>query len=261
MPSTNPAKFDVSGKVAIVTGGNVGIGQSIARTLLEEGCCVVTCSRRDYDSPPAAEGLEGVDGKVVHMTCDVREPEQVEAVVQRAVDEFGRLDVLVNNAGGSPGADTSTASPRFFASIVAINLTGLMVFSQKANAVMQKQDGEGSIVNIASVAGLQAAPFMAAYGAAKAGVISVTKTNALEWGPKVRVNCIAPGLIMTEGAAFLAPTEKARAEISAAIPVRRIGDPEDIADVVHFLCSPASRYINGETIVVDGGQRLARGGG
>jgi NAD(P)-dependent dehydrogenase (short-subunit alcohol dehydrogenase family) len=136
-----------------------------------------------------------------------------------------------------------------------------MVFSQKANAVMQKQGEGGTIVNIASVAGLQAAPFMAAYGAAKAGVISVTKTNAVEWGPKVRVNCIAPGLILTEGAAFLAPTEQAREAISSAIPVRRIGEVDDVADVVHFLCSPASRYVNGDTIVVDGGQRLARGGG
>jgi NAD(P)-dependent dehydrogenase (short-subunit alcohol dehydrogenase family) len=254
-------KFDISGKVAIVTGGNVGIGLEIAKTFLREGCSVVTCSRRDYDAPPASEGLDGVDGRIVHQICDVREPDQVEAVVQRAVDEFGALDILVNNAGGSPGADTSTASPRFFNSIVNINLTGLMVFSQKANAVMQKQEGESSIINIASVAGLQAAPFMAAYGAAKAGVISVTKTNAVEWGPKVRVNCIAPGLIMTEGAAFLAPTEEAKAAISSSIPVRRIGDPDDIADVVHFLASPAGRYINGETIVVDGGQRLSRGGG
>jgi NAD(P)-dependent dehydrogenase (short-subunit alcohol dehydrogenase family) len=254
-------KFDISGKVAVVTGGNVGIGQAIARMLLQEGCSVVTCSRRDYPSPPAAEGLDGIDGRVVHMTCDVREPDQIEAVVQRAVDDFGKLDILINNAGGSPGADTSTASPRFFASIIAINLTGLMVFSQKANAVMQKQDDGGTIINISSVAGLQAAPFMAAYGASKAGVVSVTKTNAVEWGPKVRVNCIAPGLILTEGAAFLAPTEEARAAISSTIPVRRIGEVDDIADVVHFLCSDASRYINGDTLVVDGGQRLSRGAG
>jgi NAD(P)-dependent dehydrogenase (short-subunit alcohol dehydrogenase family) len=252
-------KFDVSGKVAIVTGGNVGIGLEIARTYLREGACVLTCSRRDYPAPPAAEGVEGAAGRIVHMTCDVREPEQVDAVVQRTVDEFGRLDILVNNAGGSPWTSSTTASPRFFAAIIAINLTGLMVFSQRANNVMQTQDDGGTIINISSVAGLVASPFSAAYGAAKAGVINVTRSFAAEWGPKVRVNCIAPGLILTEGADFLAPTEEAKEAAAAAIPVKRIGLPADIADVVHFLSSPAARYINGETVVVDGGGRLRTG--
>lgn len=254
-------KFDVSGKVAIVTGGNVGIGVSIARTLLQEGASVLTCSRRDYDSPPAAEGLSGVDGRIAHMTCDVREADQVEAVVDKTVETFGRVDILVNNAGGSPGADSATASPRFFAAIANINLTGLLVFSQKANAIMQQQDEGGIIINISSVAGLQGAPFSVMYGAAKAGVINATKSLAVEWGPKVRVNCIAPGLIMTEAAEYLAPTDEIKKAVAAGIPVRRIGDPEDISDVVHFLCSPAARYINGETIVVDGGARLRAGGG
>jgi NAD(P)-dependent dehydrogenase (short-subunit alcohol dehydrogenase family) len=252
-------KFDVSGQVAIVTGGNVGIGLSIARTLLEAGCSVVTCSRRDYPSPPAAEGLDGAADRIAHLTCDVREPDQVEVVVQSAAERFGRLDILVNNAGGSPWTNSSTASPRFFAAIIAINLTGLMVFSQRANALMQQQEEGGSIVNISSVAGLVASPFSAAYGAAKAGVINVTRSFAAEWGPKVRVNCIAPGLILTEGADFLAPTEQAKEAIAEAIPVKRIGLPQDVADVVHFLCSPAARYINGETIVVDGGGRLRTG--
>ena len=249
-------KFDIAKKVAIVTGGNVGIGAAIARMYLEAGASVVTCSRRDYPSPPAAEGLEGVADRIVHVTCDVREPDQIDAVVRKAVDTFGRLDILVNNAGGSPGAPSATASPRFFAAVIAINLTGLMVFSQRANAVMQEQEEGGTIINIASVAGLLAAPFSAAYGAAKAGVINVTRSLAVEWGPKVRVNCVAPGLILTEGADYLAPTEEAKSGIAAQIPLRRIGLPSDVADVVHFLSSPAARYVNGETIVVDGGQRI-----
>lgn len=249
-------KFDIAKKVAIVTGGNVGIGQAIARMYLEAGASVVTCSRRDYETPPAAEGLEGVSDRIVHMTCDVREPDQIDAVVAKAKDTFGRVDVLVNNAGGSPGAPAATASPRFFAAVISINLTGLMTFSQRANAVMQEQEDGGTIINISSVAGVLAAPFSAAYGAAKAGVINVTRSMAVEWGPKVRVNCIAPGLILTEGADYLAPTDEAKDAIAAQIPVRRIGLPEDIADVVHFLSSPAARYINAETIVVDGGQRI-----
>ena len=255
-------KLDISGKVAIVTGGNVGIGHSIAATFLKEGASVVTCSRRDYDSPPAAEGLDDdAKERIVHMTCDVREADQIDAVVQRAVDEFGRLDILVNNAGGSPAADASTASPRFFAAIIAINLTGLMVFSQRANNVMQKQDEGGSIVNISSLAGLSATPWSVAYGAAKAGVINVTKTFAVTWAPKVRVNCIAPGLIWTEAASFLAPTDAARDAARQMIPLHRIGEVEEISDVVQFLCSPASRYITGETIIVDGGSHLRGGGG
>lgn len=253
-------KFDIAKKVAIVTGGNVGIGLSIARTLIDAGASVVTCSRRDYPSPPAAEGLEGVGDRIVHMTCDVREPDQVEAVVQRAKESFGSVDVLVNNAGGAPWTNSSTASPRFFASVIAINLTGLMVFSQRANAVMQEQEDGGVIVNIASVAGLVPSPFSAAYGAAKAGVINVTRSFAQEWGPKVRVNCVAPGLILTEGADFLAPTDEIKESIAKQIPVKRIGLPEDIADVVHYLCTPAARYVNGETIVADGGGQLRAGG-
>ncbi|MEX0874832.1 MAG: glucose 1-dehydrogenase [Actinomycetota bacterium] len=249
------ANFDISDKVAIVTGGNVGIGQAIGRSLLEAGCSVVTCSRRDYDSPPAAEGLEGVDGRIIHMTCDVREADQIDSVVQRATDTFGRLDILVNNAGGSPGADSASASPRFFAAVIAINLTGLLVFSQKANAVMQAQGSGGTIINISSVAGIEGAAFSVAYGASKAGVINATRSLSVEWGPKVRVNCIAPGLIMTEGAAYLAPTEEAKQAIAARIPVRRIGEVDEIADVVHFLASPAARYMTGETVVVDGGAR------
>jgi NAD(P)-dependent dehydrogenase (short-subunit alcohol dehydrogenase family) len=249
------ANFDISDKVAIVTGGNVGIGQAIGRTLLEAGCKVVTCSRRDYDSPPAAEGLSGVDGRVIHMTCDVREPDQIQAVVDRTKSEFGSIDILVNNAGGSPGASSSTASPRFFAAVIAINLTGVLVFSQKSNAYMQEQEEGGTIINISSVAGLEGAAFSVAYGASKAGVINATRSLSREWAPKVRVNCIAPGLIMTEGAEYLAPTEEAKQAIATRIPAGRIGEVNEIADVVHFLASPAARYMTGETVVVDGGAR------
>lgn len=252
--------WDVSGKVVIVTGGNVGIGKSIAQRFLTGGASVVTCSRRDYDSPPAAEGLDGVDDRIVHMSCDVRQADQVEAVVRTAVDRFGRLDVLVNNAGGSPAAESATASPNFFAAVIATNLTSVLVFSQKANEVMQEQESGGVIVNISSVAGLNASPGMLAYGASKAGVINATKTLAAEWGPKVRANCIAPGLILTEGASFLAPTEEAQRQVAQAIPLGRIGEPEEIADVTLFLASDASRYVNGDTIVVDGGGRR-RGAG
>jgi NAD(P)-dependent dehydrogenase (short-subunit alcohol dehydrogenase family) len=248
----------MEGKVAVVTGGNVGIGLAIARSMLSAGASVVTCSRRDYDAPPAL--IPGAEDRIRHMSCDVREPDRVQAVVDEAASVFGRLDVLVNNAGGSPAADAATASPRFFAAVIATNLTSVMVFSQRANAVMQAQAEGGCIVNIASVAGLRAAPTLAAYGAAKAGVINVTQTLAVEWGPKVRVNCVAPGLILTPGAEeVLVPTEEAKRTVASSIPLNRIGEPDEIADVVMFLASDASRYVNGETIVVDGGGRRGTG--
>ncbi len=202
----------------------------------------------------------GVESRIVLIACDVGDDEEILAVVERCKSEFGRVDVLVNNAGGSPGADTATASPRFFAAIAAINLTGVLVFSQRAAAVMRDQDEGGTIINISSVAGIQGAAFSVMYGAAKAGVINLTRSLAVEWAPKIRTNCIAPGLILTEGADYLAPTEEAKAAIAKSIPVRRIGEVADIADVVQFLASDASRYINGETIVVDGGQSLRMGG-
>src|SRR5688500_7183015 len=122
----------MEGKVAIVTGGNVGIGRAIAAAYLRAGASVVTCSRRDYPSPPAAEGLDEHAKRIVHMACDVREPDQIDAVVGRA-REFGSLDVLVNNAGGSPAHDSATASPNFFTKLVATNLLSVMFFAQRAN--------------------------------------------------------------------------------------------------------------------------------
>jgi len=252
--------FSVEGKVAIVTGGNVGIGKSIAQRFLQEGASVVTCSRRDYDAPPAAEGLDDVDGRIVHRACDVRQVEQVDEVVKTCLDTFGRIDTLVNNAGGSPPTDSATASPNFFAAVIATNLTQVFVFSQRVNTVMQGQDTGGTIVNISSMAGLGPSPILAAYGAAKAGVINATKTLAQEWGPKVRMNCVAPGFIMTEGADYLAPTDEAKEALRKGSPLKRIGMPSDIADVVLFLAADASRHVNGETIAVDGGGNIRRGG-
>jgi len=251
----------LAGRVALITGASRGFGRAIALAFAREGARIAAnylSSRREADGLVAEAGRLGAEAFT--LLGDVAREDDARALVDSTVDRFGRLDILVNNAGGSPAADASTASPRFFAAVIAINLTGMMVFSQRANNVMQKQDEGGSIVNISSVAGLTATPWSVAYGASKAGVINVTKSFAVAWGPRVRVNCIAPGLIWTEAAAFLAPTEEARSEARAMIPLNRIGEVEEIADVVQFLCSPASRYITGETIVVDGGSRLRSGG-
>jgi NAD(P)-dependent dehydrogenase (short-subunit alcohol dehydrogenase family) len=172
------------------------------------------------------------------------------------MDAFGRIDLLVNNAGGSPGTSAATASPNFTSKIVTLNLTSPMVLSQKVNAIMQEQDSGGIIVNIASVAGLMPSPMLAAYGAAKAGLINMTRSLAVEYAPKVRVNCIAPGFILTEGADYLLPTAEAKQAAAEQSPLRYLAGPDVIADACVFLASPASRYVNGETIVIDGGGRI-----
>jgi NAD(P)-dependent dehydrogenase (short-subunit alcohol dehydrogenase family) len=248
--------FDINGRVAIVTGGNVGIGKSIARRYLESGCSVATCSRRDYDAPPASEGLDGVEGRIFHQSVDVRDVEQLDALVERVMETFGRIDILVNNAGGSPGSDMATASHRFTEKIIALNLTSVINLSARVNAFMQKQDEGGAIINIASVAGLGPSPVLGVYGAAKAGVVNVTSSMAIEFGPKVRVNCVAPGFVLTEGADYLLPTQGAKLKAAQASPLKRLCTPEEIADVCIFLAAPASRFVNGETIVVDGGGRI-----
>lgn len=251
-----PWSFDLSGKVAVVTGGNVGLGKAMARRFLEVDCNVATCSRRDYDSPPGAEGLEGTEGRIFHQSVDVREVTQLDAFVEKVLDTYGRIDVLVNNAGGSPGHDPATASHRFFEKILALNFTALLNLSQRANTVMQKQDEGGTIINISSMAGLGASPGLTVYGAAKAAVVNLTASLAVEWGPKVRVNCIAPGFVLTEGADFLLPTDEIKEQFAQGTPLKRLCTPEEIADVALFLASPASRYVNGATIPVDGGGRL-----
>lgn len=186
------------------------------------------------------------------VAADVREPDQVDAVIAATRQRFGRLDVLVNNAGGSPPADTATASPRFTAGIIALNLTAAIVFAQRANAVMQEGDG-GSIVNIASVSGVRPSPEAAAYGAAKAGLLNATQTMAVEFAPKVRVNAVVAGLVVTEQSHLFYGDDAGIAAIGATVPLGRMADPSDIADVCLFLASPLARYVTGAEILAHGG--------
>jgi NAD(P)-dependent dehydrogenase (short-subunit alcohol dehydrogenase family) len=183
----------------------------------------------------------------------VREPDQVALVVAQTIERFGRIDVLVNNAGGSPPADAATASPRFSASIIALNLTAPLVFAQRANAVMQKQEGGGVIVNIASVSATRPSPGTAAYGAAKAGLLSLTQSLAVEWAPKVRINAIVAGIIRTEKAHLHYGDARAMQRVAATVPLGRMGEPDDVADACLYFASPLARYVTGACLAVHGG--------
>ncbi|MHC4429515.1 MAG: SDR family oxidoreductase [Planctomycetota bacterium] len=240
--------LDMAGKVVIVTGGSRGVGRGITDRFLEAGARVVICGRREPDSLPSAG-----DRQAEFIAADVRELDQIDRVVGSTVGRHGHLDVPVNNAGGSPTADTATASPRFASSILNLNLVAPLNFAQHANAVMQSQDSGGTIINIASVSGTRPSPGTAAYGAAKAGLLNLTETLAVEWAPKVRVNAVTAGMIRTEQAHLHYGDEEGIARIAATVPLGRLGEPRDVGNVCLFLASPLASYVSGANLLVHGG--------
>ncbi len=243
-----PDSLDMSGKVVIVTGGGRGVGRGISTRFLEAGASVVICGRKDPEELPGGGGREAL-----FTPADVREIEQIDGVVAFTLERCGRIDVLVNNAGGAPEAEAATVSPRFSESVIRLNLIAPLNFAQRANAVMQGQEEGGSIINISSVSGIRPSPGTAAYGAAKAGLVSLTQTLAVEWAPRVRVNAITAGMIRTELAHLHYGDEASIARISATVPLGRLGEPRDVGDVCLFLASSLSSYISGSNILMHGG--------
>ena len=241
---TQRGPTDLTNRVALVTGGTRGIGLAIARRLAGSGARVLVCGRSDPGPLPA---------RIEFSAADVRDPEQAWAVVAEASRRFGRLDLAVNNAGGSPSVPAAAASPNLITSVVRLNLLAPFFVAQAANAVMQAQDGGGLILNIGSVSAFRPAPGTAAYAAAKAGLIALTQALAIEWAPAVRVNCVTAGLVRTDGSAEHYGDEQALAAVAATVPAGRMATPEDIADACLLLASPLARYISGANLVVDGG--------
>jgi NAD(P)-dependent dehydrogenase (short-subunit alcohol dehydrogenase family) len=248
--------FDLSGKTAIVTGGGSGIGRHMAEGLAEAGANLVLCARKAERCEQAAAELEQLGVRALGLGCDVRDPEQIDAVVRRTVDELGGVDVLVNNAGTVWGAAPEDMPLEGWQKVVDVNLTGVFLFAQAAGRVMIERRG-GSIVNIASVSGLHGAPpevvNTIVYHATKGGVIAFTRDLAWKWARHgIRVNAIAPGWFPSDMSKFV--LDRQGDDLARRIPLGRFGGPEDLKGAVVFLASPASAYVTGHTLVVDGGQ-------
>lgn len=235
-------------RVVLVTGGGKGVGRGITERFLSAGYAVVICGRETPEHLPETDGC-----RADFIKTDVRDAAARDALFTGIASRYGRLDVLVNNAGGSPHTLADKASPRFHEAVIQLNLLAPLHLAQKANALMQVQPEGGVILFIASVSALRPSPGTAAYGAAKAGIVNLTQSLAVEWAPKVRVAAISPGLVRTENSALHYGDEKGIAAVSATVPLGRLAEPAEIGDACVWLASSAAAYASGTNLVLQGG--------
>ena len=235
-------------RTVLVTGGTQGVGRGIAQAFLASGANVIVCGRNAPESLPS-----GNDRSAEFIACDVRKREDVDALFARIAQVHGRLDVLVNNAGGAPFALADNASPRFHESIIALNLLAPLHLAQKANHVMQQQESGGTVLFIGSVSALRPSPGTAAYGAAKAGVLSLVQSLAVEWAPRVRVCAVSPGLVHTERSDLHYGDAASMAKVAATIPAGRLATVREIGEACVWMASAAAQYATGSNLVLQGG--------
>ena len=257
MPSLTEL-FDLSGRVAIVTGGSRGLGEEMAEGLAEAGASLMICARRQQWLGPTIENFRARGFKVAGMICDVATPSEVQDVVDTTIERFGKIDILINNAGISWAAEPESMPLDKWQKVIDTNLTGTFLFSQAAGKEMLKQQS-GCIINIASIAGMVGSvstSHWAGYAASKAGIIGLTRELAATWARNgIRVNAIAPGYFHSR----LADPAIVHAEpqIKATSPIPRVGNTGELKGAAVFLASDAASYITGQTIVVDGGRTIA----
>jgi gluconate 5-dehydrogenase len=247
--------FNLSDRVAIVTGGSIGLGRQIAEALAEMGANLVLCARKQKRCQQTAEELQQLGVRTLALGCDVKNPADIQAVVDAAFSQFGRVDVLVNSAGISWGAPVEEMRLEDWNKVIETNLTGTFLCAQAVGKIMIRQ-GRGKIINIASVAGLGGAPPTLpaiGYHASKGGVITFTKDLACKWAMhNIQVNAIAPGWFPTDMSNWI--LEHNRDFFLSQIPLRRFGNEHDLKGAAVFLASDASDYVTGHVLVVDGGQ-------
>ncbi len=246
--------FDLTGEVAVVTGAGRGIGEGIAKVLAEYGATVITAARRTEEIQRVADEIVAANGGALAVTTDVTRDESVEALAKRAIEEFGRLDMWVNNAGGSPIQAPLVDLPREeWDATIALNLTAVWRCSAIAAKYM---DGKGRILNISSLAAEDVIEGSGHYAAAKAGVNMMTRTFAKELGPGIRVNCIMPGFVPTEimmTALNINEEQLPGIEQALKLPSGRLGTPRDLGAAALYLLSPATEWVTGQVLRVSGG--------
>ena len=235
-------------KTVVITGGSKGIGLEITKTFLKHQANVIILARNKPKRKIQSKGNKGY-----FIECDIRNTESIDSALKDIASKYKSIDVLINNAGGAPMADSLTASPKFHEAIIDLNLTAPLNLSQKIAKKMIKQKTVSNIINISSVTATRPTPGSAAYGAAKGALVNLTKTLAVEWAPKIKVNSIIVGYIETENSILHYGSKSEIKKVAKTIPLKRMGQPQDIANACVFFASDMAEWVTGSALEVHGG--------